>query len=89
MTSENSYPTVFFGEFHAALREVQDKYRAQGNVVISILRSTPDGTIQLGVNWPSVGTVPPEEAKKFAKEITRAAAAAAAFPYNGYVYTFE
>lgn len=89
MTIENSYPTVFFGEFHAALREVQDKYRVQGNVVISILRSTPDGTIQLGVNWPSVGTVPPEEAKKFAKEITRAAAAAAAFPYNGYVYTFE
>ena len=89
MTSENSYPTVFFGEFHAALREVQDKYRFKGNVVISILRSTPDGTIQLGVNWPSVGTVPPEEAKRFAKEITRAAAAAAAFPYNGYVYTYE
>ena len=41
------------------------------------------------MSWPSIGTVPPEEAKKFAEEVARAAAAAAAFPYNGYVYTFE
>ena len=54
-----------------------------------LLRPSPDGAVHLGVSWPSIGTVPPEEAKKFAEEVARAAAAAAAFPYNGYVYTFE
>lgn len=73
----------------AALRKVQDENRIHGNVEVFELRPSPDGAVHLGVSWPSIGTVPPEEAKKFAEEVARAAAAAAAFPYNGYVYTFE
>lgn len=89
MTNESKFPTVFFEDFLAALRKVQDENRIHGNVEIFELRPSPDGAVHLGVNWPSIGTVPPEEAKKFAEEVARAAAAAAAFPYNGYVYTFE
>lgn len=56
---------------------------------LTALRKVQDENRIHGVSWPSIGTVPPEEAKKFAEEVARAAAAAAAFPYNGYVYTFE
>ena len=89
MTNESNFPAVFFEDFLAALRKVQDENRIHGNVEVFELRPSPDGAVHLGVSWPSIGTVPPEEAKKFAEEVARAAAAAAAFPYNGYVYTFE
>lgn len=74
---------------YESVAEVQDENRIHGNAEVFELRPSPDGAVHLGVSWPSIGTVPPEEAKKFAEEVTRAAAAAAAFPYNGYVYTFE
>ena len=86
MTNESNFPAVFFEDFLAALRKVQDENRIHGNVEVFELRPSPDGAVHLGVSWPSIGTVPPEEAKKFAEEVARAAAAAAAFPYNGYVY---
>ena len=85
MTNESNFPAVFFEDFLAALRKVQDENRIHGNVEVFELRPSPDGAVHLGVSWPSIGTVPPEEAKKFAEEVARAAA----FPYNGYVYTFE
>ena len=89
MTNESNFPAVFFEDFLAALRKVQDENRIHGNVEVFELRPSPDGAVHLGVSWPSIGTVPPVEAKMFAEEVARAAAAAAAFPYNGYVYTFE
>lgn len=82
MINESNFPAVFFEDFLAALRKVQDENRIHGNVEVFELRPSPDGAVHLGVSWPSIGTVPPEE-------VARAAAAAAAFPYNGYVYTFE
>lgn len=88
MANESKFPAVFFEDFLAALRKVQDENRIHGNVEVFELRPSPDGAVHLGVCWPSIGTVPPEEAAKFAEEITRAAAAAAAFPYNGYVIDY-
>lgn len=75
MTNESNFPAVFFEDFLAALRKVQDENRIHGNVEVFELRPSPDGAVHLGVSWPSIGTVPPEEAKKFAEEVARAAAA--------------
>lgn len=88
MTNESNFPAVFFEDFLAALRKMQDENRIHGNVEVFELRPSPDGAVHLGVSWPSIGTVPPEEAKKFAEEVARAADAAAAFPYNGYVIDY-
>ena len=65
MTNESNFPAVFFEDFLAALRKVQDENRIHGNVEVFELRPSPDGAVHLGVSWPSIGTVPPEEAKKF------------------------
>lgn len=75
MTNESNFPAVFFEDFLTALRKVQDENRIHGNVEVFELRPSPDGAVHLGVSWPSIGTVPPEEAKKFAEEVARAAAA--------------
>ena len=40
-------------------------------------------SIELGVNWSSVGTVSAEEAQRFADQLTKAAAIAASSPVNG------
>ena len=77
MTSESNFPTVFFEDFLAALRKVQDENRIHGNVEVFELRPSPDGAVHLGVSWPSIGTVPPEEAKKFAEEMERSGTAQA------------
>ena len=69
MTNESNFPAVFFEDFLAALRKVQDENRIHGNVEVFELRPSPDGAVHLGVSWPSIGTVPPEEAKKFAEEV--------------------
>ena len=87
MTSENKFPTVSRRDFLVALDKVRHESGLSGAVEIYELSSL-DEAIRLGVNWPAKGTVPPEEAAKFAEEITRAAAAAAAFPYNGYVIDY-
>ena len=72
MTNESNFPAVFFEDFLTALRKVQDENRIHGNVEVFELRPSPDGAVHLGVSWPSIGTVPPEEAKKFAEEVARA-----------------
>lgn len=69
MTNESNFPAVFFEDFLAALHKVQDENRIHGNVEVFELRPSPDGAVHLGVSWPSIGTVPPEEAKKFAEEV--------------------
>ena len=67
MTNESSFPAVFFEDFLAALRKVQDENRIHGNVEVFELRPSPDGAVHLGVSWPSIGTVPPVVAKKVAE----------------------
>ena len=40
--------------------------------------------VRMGVNWGALGTVPAEEAREFARQLMKAAAAAEGFEYNGY-----
>ena len=52
MTNESNFPAVFFEDFLAALRKVQDENRIHGNVEVFELRPSPDGAVHLGVSWP-------------------------------------
>lgn len=56
MTNESNFPAVFFEDFLAALRKVQDENRIHGNVEVFELRPSPDGAVHLGVSWPFIGT---------------------------------
>lgn len=47
-----------------------------------------DDTIQMGINFASIGTVKPEDAISYAQKIQRAAQLAADFPLNGYQITY-
>ena len=49
MTNESNFPAVFFEDFLAALRKVQDENRIHGNVEVFELRPSPDGAVHLGV----------------------------------------
>lgn len=44
--------------------------------------------VSLGVNWSAIGTVTPDEALAFAKDIAKAAKLAQEFPYNGYMIEY-
>lgn len=48
MTNESNFPAVFFEDFLAALRKVQDENRIHGNVEVFELRPSPDGAVQIG-----------------------------------------
>lgn len=51
---------------------------------VTIYNNNFDGeSIELGVNWASIGIVSAEEAQEFARKITRAASIAAHHPVNG------
>lgn len=50
--------------------------------------SSDDEPIQLGVNWAAIGTVPAEQARRFAADIIAAAEAVETFPYNGFIQDF-
>ena len=88
MTNESNFPAVFFEDFLAALRKVQDENRIHGNVEVFELRPSPDGAVHLGVSGPSCGRVPPQQPTTGAAAGAGAADAAAAFPYNGYVIDY-
>lgn len=47
MPNESNFPAVFFEDFLAALRKVQDENRIHGNVEVFELRPSPDGAVIL------------------------------------------
>ena len=73
--------TVSYAEFREAYAEFE-------NADVRIYNMNTDGTIRMGVNWNSLGTVNPEEALAYAEKISAAAEAAKHFKYNGYTIKY-
>jgi len=77
---------VNYQVFWQALKTLRRNYCAKG-IEISLL-SSDEEPVKLGVNWPSIGTVPPEQAEEFAKQMLRTAEAVKSFAYSDYLIEF-
>ena len=87
MTNTQEIKTVSYGEYKRELYKLQEKYEGPDSH-ISIYE--PNGayegsTIQVSVNWTSIGAASPEEAKEFAHTLSEALKDCGNFKYNGYV----
>lgn len=77
--------TVGYREFLKALRELQ-RHATHGICVYEM--NLPEQPIKLGINWPGIGTVPPEEAASFANNILELSRLINDFIYNGYMVDY-
>lgn len=85
--------TVNYREYNKAIRELRIKLREQTQSNdIEIYEMNFDGfngePIQLGINWPSIGTVDAASAKDFAAAIIKATELIENFTYNGYLVEY-
>ena len=80
---EKSVKKVSYQEYNKALCEVQKS--VGDRVDIYDMGGSFGMPVSLGVNWSAIGTVTPDEALAFAKDIAKAAKLAQEFPYNGYM----
>lgn len=72
---------VKYREFIKAMRELQS-HVAHGICVYEM--NLPEQPVKLGINWPAIGTVSPEEAASFANNILEVSRLISEFIYNGY-----
>ena len=87
MTNTQEIKTVGYGEYKRELYKLQEKYEGYDSH-ISIFESNnayEGSTIQVSVNWSSIGAVSIEEAKEFARTLSEALEDCGNFKYNGYV----
>lgn len=88
MANTQEIKTVSYREFSRELHKLQSKYENSTRPHILIHESDSvfeDSSIQLSVNWSSIGSVSPEEARKFAHTLLEATKDCENFKYNGYV----
>lgn len=87
MANTQEIKTVSYGEYKRELYKLQEKYEGPDSH-ISIFESNnayEGSTIQVSVNWSSIGAASPEEAKEFARTLSEAIEDCGNFKYNGYV----
>ena len=87
MTNTQEIKNVSYGEYKRELYKLQEKYEGYDSH-ISIFESNnayEGSTIQVSVNWSSIGAVSIEEAKEFARTLSEALEDCGNFKYNGYV----
>ena len=100
MTNTNEIKKVDHEEFCKARNEMMaelnklstELFGTRGNRYVEIYTDYGFGSpIESVVNWAAIGSVPAEDAVKFAKLLTKAADLASNFKYNGYkvYYTDE
>lgn len=78
--------TVSSKDYEMELKNLKRKLK---NNDIGFVNMSPFNTpICLGVDWFSSGDTSPDEAAKFAAEITKAAELAKSFKYNGYIIEY-
>ena len=87
MTNTQEIKTVSYGEYKRELYKLQEKYEGyDSHISIFESNNTYEGsTIQVSVNWSSIGAVSVEEARKFAHTLSEALEDCRSFKYNGYV----
>lgn len=83
---EQSVKKVSYKEYDKALREAQKNVGDQ--VDLYEMGVSFERPVCIGVNWSAIGTVTPDEALAFAKDIAKAAKLAQEFPYNGYMIEY-
>ena len=87
MANTQEIKTVSYGEYKRELYKLQEKYEGPDSH-ISIFESNnayEGSTIQVSVNWSSIGAASIEEAKEFAHTLSEALEGCRNFKYNGYV----
>lgn len=86
MTNTQEIKTVSYGEYKRELYKLQEKYEGcDSHISIFESNSAYEGsTIQVSVNWSSIGAVSIEEAKEFARTLSEALEDCENFKYNGY-----
>ena len=87
MADTQEIKTVSYGEYKRELYKLQEKYEGYDSH-ISIFESNnayEGSTIQVNVNWSSIGAVSRKEAKEFARTLSEALEDCRSFKYNGYV----
>ena len=87
MTNTQEIKAVSYGEYKRELYKLQEKYEGyDSHISIFESNNTYEGsTIQVSVNWSSIGAVSIEEAKEFARTLSEALEDCGNFKYNGYV----
>ena len=74
---------ISYEKYDEALEKLQSSI-SDHRIQFYNMRSSGRNSIDMGVNWASVGTVSADEATDFAAKIVAAAKAAKEFIYNGY-----
>ena len=90
MANTQEIKTVNYREYRRELFELQRKYERRGDIgshveIFELGDTLENSSIQLGINWAAIGTVPPEEAEEFAHTLLEAAEDCRNFKYNGYI----
>ena len=81
--------TVNWKVYGEALDALQAQFSAEDGIQIHNCNFARQGTpVNMGVQWESFGTKPPEDAILFATRLAQAALAAVTFEYNGYVVDY-
>lgn len=78
---------VHYRDYMKALRELREQLKGGDEEIYQLSRD--DEPIELGINWPAIGTVSAERAMRVAARIIVAAEAVDKFPYNGYIQDFS
>ena len=87
MADTQEIKTVSYGEYKRELYKLQEKYEGyDSHISIFESNNTYEGsTIQVSVNWSSIGAVSSKEAEEFAHTLSEALEDCRNFKYNGYV----
>ena len=78
---------VHYRDYMKALRELREQLKGGDEEIYQLSRD--DEPIELGTNWPAIGTASAERAMRVAARIIVAAEAVDKFPYNGYIQDFS
>lgn len=81
--------TVLYSIYDEALTEIQKRASQDRSIEIFDLGGYAGRPIRLGVNWAGIGTVPPDKAQEFSRQIMEAAALAENFEYNGFTIVWD
>lgn len=74
---------VNYREYKKELERIQNELN-NSRIMITDLSPIESDTINLGINWSSIGAVNIEEAEKFSKDMQKAVELVKNFKYNGY-----
>lgn len=76
---------VKYSDYCNELDKLREKFPGINFYTVSLGHKDP---IQMGVNWPAMGTKSPSATAAFAEKLGNAALAAEDFKYNGYVIDY-